>query len=47
MSPFTLSLQYLLDMYTVCTYNYSMIFEWDQNKATSNQKKHSVDFAMQ
>ena len=32
-------------MYTVCAYNWRMSFEWDQNKAKANLKKHDIDFA--
>lgn len=34
-----------LDMYTDCTYNIAMDFEWDSEKARNNLKKHGVDFA--
>ena len=35
-----------LILYTTCTYNDLMDrFEWDQNKAVSNLKKHGIDFA--
>ena len=35
----------ILDLYTACAYIYFMSFEWDQNKATINLKKHRIDFA--
>lgn len=28
-----------------CAYNYQMNYQWDINKAASNLRKHSVDFA--
>ncbi len=34
-----------LDLYSVCTYNANMGFEWDRDKAASNLKKHRIDFA--
>jgi hypothetical protein len=34
-----------LDMYAVCAYDAAMDFEWDRDKAKSNQKKHRIDFA--
>ena len=34
-----------LALYTVCTYNRQMSFEWDSNKAIANIKKHGIDFA--
>jgi uncharacterized DUF497 family protein len=35
----------LLDLYSVCTYNTIVDFEWDRDKAVSNFKKHRIDFA--
>ena len=32
-------------MYTECTYNDVINFEWDGKKAESNLKKHGIDFA--
>lgn len=32
-------------MYTVCTYNISISYEWDLNKAITNIEKHGIDFA--
>ena len=32
-------------MYTDCTYNKFMDYEWEPGKATENLKKHGVDFA--
>ena len=34
-----------LVLYTVCTYNISMAYEWDPNKAIANIEKHGIDFA--
>ena len=34
-----------LDTYTVCTYNNIVSFEWNPDKATTNLKKHGIDFA--
>ena len=30
---------------SVCTYNATVDFEWDRDKAASNLKKHRIDFA--
>ena len=35
----------LLDLYSGCTYNPIMDFEWNRDKAASNLKKHRIDFA--
>ncbi len=32
-------------MYTECTYNIHLGFEWDINKAAENLDKHGIDFA--
>ena len=32
-------------MYTVCTYNALLSYEWDPNKAIANIEKHGIDFA--
>jgi uncharacterized DUF497 family protein len=32
-------------MYTICTYNKNMRFQWTSGKAAQNRLKHNVDFA--
>ena len=32
-------------MYTECTYNWLMDYEWDARKTSANLRKHGVDFA--
>ena len=36
---------FFLDLYTNCAYIQAMGFEWDEKKATTNIKKHGIDFA--
>ena len=34
----------LVDVTTICIYNMSMSYEWDEEKRQSNIQKHGVDF---